>query len=67
MATENISKPKTRRESTKNGKNQESIQSNTAPDLGYQWKSNKLTIIHHIREPKDRADDIKASINRHAR
>ena len=29
------------------GKDQESIQSSTTPDPGYQWESNKLTIRHH--------------------
>ena len=33
------------------GKDQESIQSSTTPDAGYQWKSNKLTIRHHKPEP----------------
>ena len=33
--------------SKKEGKDQESIQSSTTPDPGYQWKSNKLTIRHH--------------------
>ena len=29
---------------------QESIQSSTTPDPGYQWESNKLTVRHHRRE-----------------
>ena len=33
--------------SNKEGKDQESIQSSTTPDPGYQWESNKLTIRHH--------------------
>ena len=35
---------------TKEGKDQESVQSNTTPDPGYQLESNKLTIGHHKRE-----------------
>ena len=38
-------------QSKKNGKDQESIQSNTTPDPGYQWESNKLLVRHHKREP----------------
>ena len=30
-------------QSKKDGKDQESIQSSTTPDPGYQWESNKLT------------------------
>ena len=33
----------------KDQKDQESIQS----DPGYKWESNKLTIRHHKREPRD--------------
>ena len=36
----------------KEGKDQESIQSSTTPDPGYQWESNKLTIRHHKRDPR---------------
>ena len=36
--------------SKKDGKDQESIQSSTTPDPGYQWESNKLTVRHHRRE-----------------
>ena len=38
----------------KRGKYQESIQSSTTPDPGYQWESNKLTVTcrHHKREPR---------------
>ena len=39
-------------QSKKDDKDQESIQSNTTPDPGYQWKSNKLTVRHHKREPR---------------
>ena len=38
--------------SKKEGKDQESIQSSSTPDPGYQWESNKLTIRHHKREPR---------------
>ena len=38
-------------QSKKDGKDQESTQSITTPDTGYQWESNKLTIRHHKREP----------------
>ena len=31
---------------------QESIHSNTTPDPGYQWESDKLTVRHHKREPR---------------
>ena len=34
-------------QSKKDGKDQESIQSSTTPDPGYQWESNKLTVRHH--------------------
>ena len=39
-------------QSKKGGKYQESIQSSTTPDPGYQWESNKLTVTcrHHKRE-----------------
>ena len=37
-------------QSKKDGKYQESIQSSTTPDQGYQWESNKLTVRHHRRE-----------------
>ena len=36
----------------KEGKDQESIQSITAPDPGYQWESDNFTIRHHKREPR---------------
>ena len=38
--------------SKKEGKNQESIQSSTTPDPGYQLKSDNFTIRHHKREPR---------------
>ena len=34
----------------KGGKNQESIQSSTTPEPGYQLESDNVTIIHHKRE-----------------
>ena len=34
------------------GKDQESIQSSTTPDPGYQWESDNVTIRHHNREPR---------------
>ena len=37
-------------QSKKDSKDQESIQSSTTPDPGYQWESNKLTVSHHKRE-----------------
>ena len=37
-------------QSKKDGKDQESIQSSTTPDPGYQRESNKLTVRHHRRE-----------------
>ena len=33
--------------SKKEGKDQESIQSSTTPDPGYQWESDNVTIRHH--------------------
>ena len=36
-------------QSKKDGKDQESIQSSTTPDPGYQWESNTLTVRHHRR------------------
>ena len=32
-------------------RHQESIQSSTTPDPGYQWESDKLTVRRHKREP----------------
>ena len=43
---------KTIEQSKKEGKDQESIQSSTTPDPGYQWESNNFTIRHHKREPR---------------
>ena len=37
-------------QSKKDGNDQESIQSSTTPDPGYQSESNKLTVRHHRRE-----------------
>ena len=39
-------------ESKKKSKYQESIQSSTPPDPGYQWESNNFTIRHNKREPR---------------
>ena len=36
----------------KEGKDQESVQSSTTPDPGYQWESDNFTIRHHKREPR---------------
>ena len=49
--------------SKKEGKDQETIQSRTTPDPGYQWESGNVTIRHHKREPRG---DHKASTNRRA-
>ena len=38
------------KQSKKDGKDQESIQSSTTPDPGHQWESNKLTVRHYRRE-----------------
>ena len=38
--------------SKKEGRDQESIQSSTIPDPGYQWESDNFTIRHHKREPR---------------
>ena len=56
--------------SKKEGKDQESIQSSTTPDPGYQLESDIHTIRHNKREPRVSpypAGDHKASINRCAR
>ena len=47
-----IHKISTALESKKGYKDQESIQSSTTPDPGYQWESDKLRVRHHKREPK---------------
>ena len=39
-------------QSKKEGKDQESIQSSTTPDPGYQWESDNVTIRHYKREPR---------------
>ena len=39
-------------ESKKEGKDQESIQSSTTADPGYQWESDNVTIRYHKREPR---------------
>ena len=39
-------------ESKKEGKDQESIQSSTTPDPGYQYESDNFTIRHHKPEPR---------------
>ena len=36
----------------KEGKDQELIQFSTAPDPGYQWESDNVTIRHPKREPR---------------
>ena len=38
--------------SSKEGKDQESIQLSTTPDPGYQWESDNFTKRHHKREPR---------------
>ena len=40
------------KQSKKGCKDQESMQSSTIPDPGYQRESNKLTVRHHKREPR---------------
>ena len=50
-------------------KDQESIQSSTTPDPGYQWESDKLTVdtTNESQEVSPfPAGDHKAHINRHA-
>ena len=39
-------------QSKKEDKDQESLQSSTTPDPGYQWESDNVTIRHHKREPR---------------
>ena len=59
-------------ESLKEGKDQESIQSSTTPDNGYQWESDNVTIIQlYITNESQEvspfpASDHKTSTNRHA-
>ena len=38
--------------SNKDGKDQESLQSSTTPDPGYQWENDNVTTRHHKREPR---------------
>ena len=55
--------------SKKGGKDQESIQSSTTPDPGYQWESDKLTVdtTNESQEVSPfPAGDHKAQINRRA-
>ena len=40
------------KQSKKVGKDQESMQSSTTRDPGYQWEIDKLTVRHHKREPR---------------
>ena len=47
--------------SKKEGKDQESIQSSTTPDPGYQWESDNFTIRHHKREPRGQPFKIKTT------
>ena len=53
----------------KDSKDQESIQSSTTPDPGYQWESDNVT-IRHQKESQEvsplPAGDHKASTNRRA-
>ena len=44
---DNVSDSSQSRKSKKEGKDQESIQSSTTPDPGYQWESDNVTIRHH--------------------
>ena len=39
-------------QSKKEDRVQESIQSSTTPDPGYQWESDNVTTRHHKREPR---------------
>ena len=39
-------------QSKKEGKDQESTQSSTTPDPGYQWECDNITMRHHKREPR---------------
>ena len=55
---------------TQAAKDQESIQSSTTPDPGYQWESDKLTVIHHKESQEVSpfpAADHKAQMNRRTR
>ena len=55
--------------SNKDGKDQESLQSSTTPDPGYQWENDNVTTRHHKREQEVSpfpAGDHKALTNRRA-
>ena len=45
--------------SKKGCKDQESIQTSTTPEPGYQWESDNIAAIHHIREPRGQQFPIK--------
>ena len=51
--------------SKKEDKDQESIQSSTTADPGYQWESDNFSIRHHKRESRGQPlpSDHKASMN----
>ena len=51
----------------KGGKDQESIQSSTTPDSGYQCESDNVTVRHHKREPRGKPFTIRwpQGINKH--
>ena len=52
-------------QSKEEGKDQESIQSSTTPDPGYQWVTSQLDITNESQEVSTfPAGDHKASINR---
>ena len=48
-------------QSKKEDKDQESIQSSTTPDPGYQRERNNFTIRHHKREPRGQPFPSKRS------
>ena len=41
--------------SNEDGKDQESLQSSTTPDPGYQWENDNVTTRHHKREPRGKS------------
>ena len=41
------------------GKDQESIQSSTTPDPGYQWECDKSTVNHHKQELSQQVTTMK--------
>ena len=56
-------------QSKKDGKDEESIQSSTTPDPGYQWESDNVTIRHHKESQEVSpfpAGEHKAITNRRA-